>query len=1138
MLRRARGRDAARVIANRPRGRGRVRAAMPESGDVPGLPAGTVTFLLTEADGAAGLVEAAGQAAEAAIERHLRLITDAVAAHGGAMSPGQPAGVDGAVAVFASAGAAVAAALDAQLGLAAEPWPDGVEVRARMGLHSGEARLRADRRYGGAAVLRCARLRDAGHGGQILLTAVTAALAADVLPPGGWLADLGEHRLRDLARPERVYALRHPGLAADLPPLVSLDVLPNNLPTQLTSFVGRDRELDEISDLLRSAALVTLTGSGGCGKTRLAVQAAAELADHWPDGVWWIDLQSVGDPAAVPDLVAATMPLDGTAAGNASYALRRQLRDRRVLICLDNCEHVLDGCAQLTDALLRSCPRVSVLATSREPLGVAGETVWRVPSLGEDEAVRLFADRAARVRPGFAVDAGNEAAVRTVCRRLDGIPLAVELAAPWVRALTPAQIADGLDDRFRLLTGGPRGVMARQRTLAASIEWSHDLLDKSERVALRRLSVFAGAFGLDAATAVCAADPLPAGDVLGLLGRLVDKSLVLADDGDAGGGRRYRLLETVREFGGDQLRAAGEAAETRDRHLDHYLGAVERAEPELERDQDRWRAALEADHDNVRAALRWGLSLPDPLRGRRLAAAMARLWFVHGHAADGSATLAQAIDRDPEDRSDLQGRLWCGQALLALGTGRPGRTAEAAERALAIAVAAGDDRTHARALVLGAFLAFFTDFAACQQRCRKAREPALASGDPFALAFGTIMEACSLTNRDRHAEAAALARPVFDRALARGDRFCAAVARACEVWEALFCGDLRRAEVLAAESLHVARPVGDSFAVGVVAANAAWVHGLRGDIDAGQRLMEPIVRSIEDAGTDLELIPWLTLVSGKLSLWAGDLDVAHRRLAHATRFAEPRTDNWITARALPDLATTLRLLGRRDEAEAQADRAVALARSLGVPHILADGLAELAVLAEADDPERAEDLHHRALAVRVEHGLRTFVVDSLEALARLAVRSDSPAEAARLLAASGAARGRIGYLPPPVHRTVHDEALTALRDALDDERHAQVWAEGAQLDLDEAVAYATRARGARGRPSTGWASLTPTELDVVRLAVDGRTNGEIGARLFMSRSTVKTHLAHVYAKLGVANRTELATSAAERAKRPALDPRR
>jgi predicted ATPase/class 3 adenylate cyclase/DNA-binding CsgD family transcriptional regulator len=1096
---------------------------MGDPGTARTLPVQTVTFLLTDVDRSTWVSEAVSEASGGTIDRQFELVRNAVVAHGGGLPDGLGQD-DSVVAAFPSSADAVAAALDAQRALVAQDWPQGTSARVRIALHTGEAQLRDEHSYTGVALHRCARLCDIAHGGQTLSSEVTASLVAGALPEGASLVDLGSHRLRDLSRPQNVFELRHPDVPGDFPPLRSLDVLPNNLPAQLTSFVGRGDELVEVERLLTRERLVTLSGSGGCGKTRLAVQAAAALADRWPDGVWWVDLGPVRDPSLVAKLTASTLGVLVDPGAGPLRALTQQLPARRLLLCLDNCEHLLDASAALADALLRACPDVSVLTTSREPLGVPGEMVWRVPPLNDDEAVRLFADRAVQVRPEFAVDGTTEEPVRTVCRRLDGIPLAIELAAAWVRVLSPAQIAAGLDQRFRLLTGAPRGVIHRQQTLAASVDWSHDLLDEIDKTLFRRLGVFTGGFSLDAARATCAGECLDEGDVLDALGRLVDKSLVLVDD--HGGEARYRLLETVREYADDRLHAAGETAATRDRHLNCFLALAEAAEPELERaDQDAWLARLETEHDNLRAALEWGLSAADPEPGKRLAAALPQLWYLHGHANEGINFLRQAIALAPDDRSFLQTSLHAGAALVAVAAGNFEVLTASTKQGYEIATANGDERNAGRCLLLSAYVQFYVDFAAARALAVQGRRHAEAAGDEFATDFSLLLEGLALNNGDRHKEARPILAAALEGCLQRGNRLLASFTLGTQAYGAVWTGDVRRAVELMNESRRLAEPLGDYFTIGSATSNLAWIQGFAGEIDASKRLMQTILPVVEDAGPGID-VPILAFAMGKLHLWTGEFEDAATWFERCVqRYAGPMADNWVVAKVLPGLAASLRLLGRREGARQQVERAVAVARKLGVPHALAEALEQSAFLINEHDPDQAEDLHHEALAVRVAHGLRTFYVDSLDALAGLAVRAKSFSEAARLLAASDAAREAMGYPRPPVDQPAYDATRAQLRSALDQEAFTTAWKEGDSLSLDDAVAYAARARGARGRPSFGWASLTPTELAVIRLVVEGLTNPEIGERLFISRATVKTHLSHVYNKLGVANRTELATFA-------------
>ena len=465
------------------------------------LPAGTVTFLLTDVEGSSRLWETRPDDMPAAIARHYEILDEVIAAYDGVRPVEQGEG-DSIVAAFARAGEAVQAAVEAQRQLTSElPW-----LPVRMAIHTGEAQLRGERNYVGSAIIRCARLRACAHGGQVLLSSSTAGLVLDS-PAGVGLVDLGAVRLRDLTRVERVWQVVADGLPAQFPPLRSLDAAPHNLPSAVTSFVGRDQELRTITALLHEERVVTLTGSGGCGKTRLALHAAAEVVDVHAGGTWWVDLAPVTNGANVPDQVAGAVGTQPTPGADTTALLVRYLRDLGpTLLILDNAEHVIDDVAAVVDAIVQGCAEVHVLVTSREPLGVAGELVWRVPSLrapasGElissealegFEAARLFVDRARRVRPNLVLDDRATAAIVAICARLDGIPLALELAAARTRTVSLDRLASGLDNAFRLLTGGVRTAMPRQQTLLASIAWSVDLLDDVERAVLRRLAVFQG----------------------------------------------------------------------------------------------------------------------------------------------------------------------------------------------------------------------------------------------------------------------------------------------------------------------------------------------------------------------------------------------------------------------------------------------------------------------------------------------------------------------------------------------------------------------------------------------------------------------------------------------------------------------
>jgi len=910
----------------------------------------------------------------------------------------------------------------------------------------------------------------------------------------------------------------------------------HNLSAQLTSFVGREAELVQLEQLTATRRLVTLTGVGGCGKTRLAAQLGQRVAEAWPDGFWLVDLGSVGNPSLVPQLTASTLGVLVEPGGDQVRALAAQLAGKRLLLCLDTCEHLLDATAMLADVVLRRCPEVSVLATSREPLGVEGETVWRVPSLRPDEAVELFTDRAALADPHFdpRPAAGD---VRGLCARLDGIPLAVELAAAWVRVLSPAQIAAGLEDSLELLGGGARRAIPRHQTLLASMDWSHALLGEQEKVFFRRLAVFSGTFTLDAAAAICVT-PAPAADrtpmaapgpgpgraatALQLLGRLVDTSLVTVRAG--GGPVRYRLLDTIRQYAGDQLRSADEATEFRDRHLDYYLTEAEQAEHGLDTDQDRWRQLLDSDHDNISAALHWGLSPPTSraARGRRLAAATARQWLLRGQSPEGLDFLARALDLDASDRSPVQARLLAGTAMLGMVSGRIDLVTEAAGRGLEIAAEAGDAVAQARCLTMSAYPYFFTDFPRCQAIAARGRAAGEAARDPFARDFGAVVEGYSLLTRNRLDEAAALARLAFERSWPHGDRFCAAFARGIEQWVAIYNCDVPGAVAIGDEIVRIAQPLGDYFTVGTLTSNTAQALGMAGHLARARDLMAGVVRSL-DTAAEADMVGWMVPL-GLLHLWMGELEQAVGWFERGVQRMSGETRDWTAARCLPGLVSALRRLGRTEEAARWAAVAVTVTAGFEAPYELSYALDEQAWLAHGTDPARARELHLEALTRRRVSGLRIGYPDSLDALASLEAEAGQHAEAARLLAASTATRDKMGYPRPPVDVPGHESLVAALRARLG-ERFDDLWREGAARPIDEWAAALTRGRGRRDRPAMGWGSLTPAELDVARLSTQGLSNPEIAARLYLSRSTVKAHLAHIYAKLAVANRTELATIA-------------
>lgn len=650
------------------------------------LPSGTVTFLLTDVERSTPLWEQFPEVMRVALSRHDALMESGASRHNGAVVKKRGEG-DSLFLTFASAQDAARAAIALQHALRAEAWPAETPLKVRMALHTGEADLR-DEDYYGSAVNRCARIRATGHGGQVLLSQSTAELIRDQLEGEAFLRDLGLHHLKDLQRPERIYQLRHPDWPDDFGPLRSLSAFKHNLPSQLTSFVGREQELQDVRQLLMQTRLLTLLGSGGCGKTRLALQTSAEAVDDFANGVWLVELAPLTEDALVAQTIAKTLGIQDEPNQDALQTLCEGLRDRTLLLLLDNCEHLVEACARVVNALLQACPGLRVLATSRKPLNVVGEKSWRIPSLPlpdaqtaltvEDAmrhaALRLFVERASSARLHFALTPGNLPAVMEICRHLDGIPLAIELAAARVSALTPQQIASRFNDRFKLLVGGKRDVSPRHQTLRALIDWSHDLLSEEERVLLRRLCVFAGGWTLEGAEAVCEWDGLATGDAMNLLSHLVDASLVNVEEtgSEAGaeeqaGASRYRLLETVREYAAEQLDKAGETATARAAHLRYFFNLAAEAEPKLTgAEQARWLRTLETEHDNLRAALKWAMDNDTRLQ---LAGALWRFWLMRSHFQEGRSWLSGALARSPQSPPHLCAKVLNGIGFMATRQG-------------------------------------------------------------------------------------------------------------------------------------------------------------------------------------------------------------------------------------------------------------------------------------------------------------------------------------------------------------------------------------------------------------------------------------------------------------------------------------
>ena len=630
------------------------------------LPSGTVTFLFTDIEGSTKLAQGHPDKWESLQQRHHAILQSAIETHNGHVF--QVIG-DAFCAAFHTAKDGLNAAIEAQRKLQTENW-DGTPVKVRMGLHTGSAEIQGNEYHGYMTLARVQRVMSVAYGGQILLSNASAELIHNELPEGITLRDMREHRLKGLLNPERLWQIVTPDLQQDFPPLQSLNEIPNNLPIQLTSFVGRENEIAELKQELEAHHLVTLTGSGGAGKTRLSLQVAAELLEQFDHGVWFVELAPLTDPDLIPQTILSTIGISEQPNKTPLDILKEYLHEKKMLIVLDNCEHLVSASAKVANTLLNAAPNLKVLASSREALGVKGELSYPVPSLSlpdlkhlpaleglsQYEAVRLFIDRAFLVAPHFLVDKDNAPFIAQICYRLDGIPLAIELAAARVKMMSVEQISMRLDDRFRLLTGGARTALPRQQTLSALIDWSYDHLSENEQLLLRRLSVFAGGWTLEAAEEVCVGqdDILPY-DILDLLTQLINKSLVVVIEHSQSGETRYRMLETIRQYTREKLLESGRGETVRDKHLIHFVKLVEQAEPELyQGNQVFWFNKLNDELDNLRMALEWALDT-NVEAGLRIASTPFRFWDGYGHLKEMGKWLSEFLKQyNKTDRLHVQ----------------------------------------------------------------------------------------------------------------------------------------------------------------------------------------------------------------------------------------------------------------------------------------------------------------------------------------------------------------------------------------------------------------------------------------------------------------------------------------------------
>ena len=863
------------------------------------LPSGTVTFLFTDIEGSTRLLQQLGEDYTSLLADHDQLLRGIFERYNGNIRGTEG---DSFFVAFSSAMDALHAVIQVQQALAAHPWINGVSVRVRMGLHTGEPQI-SELGYVGIDVHRAARIAAAAHGGQVLLSQTTRDLVHGVLPDDVSLRDLGEHRLKDLRQPKRLYQLNIQGLPADFPPIKSLDALLNNLPSQLTSFIGRQTELTELQTLLRDKRILTLTGPGGSGKTRLAIQVANEMIDEFRNGVVFVALAPLTDARFVASTIAQPLGIKETAGRSMADSLQDYLRSKSLLLVLDNFEQVI-AAAALVAQLLAACPELKVLITSREALRIGGEHEYPVPplplpdlsqlpspeALSQNAAVELFIRRAKAVKPDFQLTNETAPSVAEICHRLDGLPLAIELAAARIRMFPPRTMLDRLQNRLEFLSGGGRDLPARQQTLRNAIVWSYDLLNENEQRLFRRVSVCSGGCMLDTVETL-AEDPLERVSTVGELGSLLDKSLLRQVD-DPQGEPRFIMLELLREFGLEQLSASGEQDQIRRWHAKFFLSLAEQAESKMESaEQLEWVNRMEQEHDNLRSALQWSMSAEGASDiCLRLATTLGLFWEVRGYFSEGRERLSAVLNTHAaQEETAARAQLLARAAELAYRQSDYPATISFAQESLEICRLVGDQRGVASALI-------------------KLGNAATEAGD-YRTAADYLEESLRIWRamEDQHGTARVL--------ISLG-------------WTALRPGDYELAKARLEEALSISRELGDTRSIGFELSGLGEVALRQGDYARATQLLEESLELRRQLGNK-----WGVGVSlgtlGWVAICEGDWDRARERLRESLEIRQEIGDKGGSAWCLERLAELAQAQGNSEKAVRLLSAAAALRISIG-----------------------------------------------------------------------------------------------------------------------------------------------------------------------------------------------------------------
>ena len=989
-------------------------------------PSGTVTFLFTDIQGSTRLWQEEPAAMVVAHARHNAILRNAIETNHGYVF--QVIG-DAFCAAFHTAQDALRASLKAQTDLHNASWGDAI-IKVRMGIHTGEAELQEGGDYRGFLTMsRLQRLMSAAHGGQTLLSLATQELLQNSLPTGVSLHDMGARRLKDWNRPEQIFQLVVEGLPSEFPPLRTLDASRHNLPAPTTSFIGRKKEKVEIKQAIGAHRLVTLTGSGGTGKTRLSLQVAVDLRDQFADGIWFVELAPLTDSSLIPQTILTAMEASEQQDKTPAQALIERVRGKKLLLILDNCEHLIEAVAKLVESLLSNAPELKVMASSREALGVKGEMAWHVPSMSVPDAksstsldefsrlesVRLFIERAILAKPHFQLTKDNASSVAQICSRLDGIPLAIELAAARVRALSVEQIAARLVDRFHLLMGGSRTALPRQQTLRAMIDWSFNLLSEQEKQLFRRLAVFVGGWTLEAAEQVCVQERSEL-DILELLTHLVDKSLVNMEE--SAEDVRYRMLETTRQYAREMLMMSEETRIYRDQHLEYFLKYAETAQLELRgRKQAEWMSLLETEHDNLRAALEWSQGTRPEL-GLRIAVALIDFWDTHGHLTEARRWLETMLQKTAHlDPSPARVDALLGAMAFAIRQTDLEISRKLLEDGLALARAIDYNAGIARGLMARGVVAeyFEGDFEKAEEYYNAGLDIYRRTGDNLAIgqALGPLAS-CALKRYEfSHAEKLYRESLSLFREVENEREIAGALENLAEV--ALERRNYTDAHSLAEESLSLYRKLEDKHgiatalrALGVAAHNQKNLELARSSCEQS----DEIFRELGDRGC---LILSLAALARQLQ-HLGELQRAFDIIQEARKILDGVEKELVATNVFDVFGRIAFATGNLSEAQRQ----------------FRDGLAF---------QQEGKDVH--------------FVPSHLEGLAGLI----EPQDAIRLLGAAAIMREKTNVPLMRIGQGEYERTIAALKSRVNDADFRSLWEEGLAMTVDEAILFALEKGG-------------------------------------------------------------------------------